>query len=102
MELIQLVLPLFDNTNAKLPKSLFTETLRELTDKCGGATAFTRNPADGFWEEPGGEVQHDEVIVIEVLADEAEDDWWSAYKQILETRFRQKTILIRAIPCRRI
>ena len=102
MELFQLVLPLFDNTKVKLPRSLFTDTLRELTDKFGGATAFTRSPADGFWEEPGGRVEHDEVVVIEVLVDEAEDDWWSAYKKKLEGRFRQEAILIRAIPCRRI
>jgi hypothetical protein len=102
MVLFQLVLPLYDNTNTKLPQSLFTETLKELTDRFGGATAFTRSPAQGFWEEPGGQVQRDEVIVIEVMAEEAEDDWWSAYKQTLEARFRQETILIRAVPCRTI
>src|ERR671912_719640 len=102
MELFQLVLPLFDNTNAKLPKSLFTETLKELTDKFGGATAFTRNPAEGFWGQPGGRVEHDEVVVIEVMVEAAENDWWSAYRQNLEARFRQEMIMIRAIPCRQI
>ena len=46
--------------------------------------------------------KNDEVIVIEVLVDKAEDDWWADYKKKLEARFRQETILIRAIPCRRI
>ena len=102
MELFQVVLPLFDNAGAKLPRSLFTETLAELTDRFGGATAFTRNPAEGFWEDPGGRVTHDEVIVIEVMVEESQDGWWADFKRTLETRFRQETILIRALPCRTI
>lgn len=102
MELFQLVLPLFDNDGAKLPKSLFTETLTELTDRFGGATAFTRNPADGFWEASSGRVTHDEVVVVEVMVAEAQDDWWTDYRRRLEARFRQETVLIRALPCRTI
>ena len=100
MELFQIVLPLFDNTGAKLPHALVQTTLAELTDRFGGATAFTRAPAEGFWEEPGGHVQRDDVIVVEVLVNEAEDGWWTDYKRSLEVRFAQETILIRAVPCR--
>ena len=102
MELFQIVLPLFDNAGAKLQRSLFTETVAELTEKFGGATAFTRNPAEGFWENPGGNVTHDEVIIVEVLVRDAEAEWWADYKRTLEARFKQETILIRAIPCRAI
>ena len=102
MELFQVVLPLFDNTGAKLQRSLFTQTVAELTDQFGGATAFTRNPAEGFWEDSGGDVTHDEVIIVEVLVRDAETGWWEDYKRTLAARFKQETILIRAIPCRQI
>ena len=100
MELFQIVLPLFDNTGARLPRALFRTTVAELTDRFGGATAFTRSPAEGFWEEPGGEVKRDEVIVVEVLVNQVEDAWWADYKRTLEARFAQDTVLVRAIPCR--
>jgi hypothetical protein len=100
MELFQVVLPLFDNNGITLQRALFTQTVGELTDKFGGATAFTRNPAEGFWEDSGGDVTHDEVIIVEVLVRDPEDEWWADYKRTLEARFKQDTILIRAIPCR--
>ena len=102
MELFQIVLPLFDNAGAKLQHSLFTQTVAELTDRFGGTTAFTRNPAEGFWEDPGGRVTHDDVIIVEVLVRDGEDAWWGDYKRTLEARFKQKTVLIRAVPCRQI
>ena len=100
MELVQIVLPLYDNSGTRLPRARFTDTLAELTDKFGGATAFTRSPAEGFWEDPGGRVQRDDVIVVEVMAEGEDDAWWEPYKQRLATRFEQQTILIRALPCR--
>jgi hypothetical protein len=102
MELFQIVLPLYDNAGAKLSRALFTETLADLTNKFGGATAFTRSPAEGFWEKPDGGLQRDDVIVVEVLVAERDDAWWPAYKAQLEKRFQQDTILIRALPCRGI
>src|SRR5687768_2545028 len=102
MELFQVVLPLFDNAGTKLERALFTQTVAELTDRFGGATAFTRNPAEGFWEKPGGDVTHDEVIIVEVLVKDRQDEWWADYKRTLEARFKQETILIRVIPCRQI
>src|SRR5687767_10815812 len=100
MELFQIVLPLYDNSGTKLPRSLLTETVTELTDRFGGATAFTRSPADGFWEGPGGRRTHDEVVIVEVLATDPQHDWWTNYKRTLESRFQQETILIRALSCR--
>ena len=103
MELFQIVLPLFDNTGSRLGRDRFTTTLAELTERFGGATAFTRSPAEGFWESPDGDVQRDDVIVVEVMSNDARDDeWWRAYRARLESRFQQETILIRALPCRAI
>ncbi len=100
MELFQIVLPLYDNAGSRLARDLFTTTLAELTDRFGGATAFTRSPAEGFWENPEGRMQRDDVIVVEVMADTGDDAWWAVYRARLEARFEQETILIRALPCR--
>ena len=103
MELVQIVLPLYDNAGSRLERALFTTTVAELTDRFGGATAFTRSPAEGFWETPAGAVQRDDVIVVEVMTGDVRDDeWWDAYRARLEARFQQQTILIRALPCRTI
>ena len=100
MHLIQLMLPLYDNAGGALEPRLFTQTLRELTDTFGGATAFTRSPAEGFWESPQGNVKKDDVIVVEVMIEGVDAGWWREYRATLEARFRQETILIRALPCR--
>lgn len=102
MTLFQVFLPLYDNTGRPLARDLFTKTLKELTDTFGGATAFTRSPAEGFWEHPDGGVKRDDVIVIEVVVEKIDDDWWGDYRSALEARFKQETILIRALPCRTI
>lgn len=102
MELFQIVLPLYDNAGTRLPRDRYAETLRELTDAFGGATAFTRSPAEGFWEDGAGRVTRDDVIVVEVMVESAEAGWWAAYKQTLEHRFVQERIVIRALRCRLI
>ena len=99
-QLVQIVLPVFDNEGRALPRALFTTTLQELTEAFGGATAFTRAPAEGFWEDPGGAMKRDDVIVVEVQVDELDGSWWRAYRVRLEERFQQETVLIRALPCR--
>ena len=100
MHLMQIVLPLYDNHGQPLARERFTETTRELTDTFGGATAFTRSPAEGFWEHPDGGVRKDDVIVVEVMVEKIDEDWWSDYRATLEARFKQETILMRALPCR--
>ena len=102
MEVFQIVLPLYDNGGTKLPRTHFDTTVAELTDKFGGATAFTRSPAEGFWETPEGGLQRDDVIVVEVMVETSDAAWWAGYKAQLEARFKQDTVLIRALPCRAI
>ena len=100
MTLVQLFLPLYDNEGRPIARGLFTQTIRELTEAFGGATAFTRAPAEGFWEAPEGRVTKDDVVVIEVQLEELDGSWWRAYGVRLEQRFEQDTVLIRALPCR--
>jgi hypothetical protein len=100
IELVQIILPVYGNDGEKLPRDLYRQTFRELTERFGGMTAFTRAPAEGLWEDDSGRVVRDDVIVVEVMNENLEDLWWADYKRTLEARFAQDTILIRQLPCR--
>lgn len=102
MHLIQLLLPLYDNAGDAFPKSLYDDVRGELTDRFGGVTAFLRAPASGAWEDDRGAVQRDEVVLFEVMADEADPDWWKGYRDVLQRRFRQDEILVRATRVERL
>lgn len=88
--LVQFLLPVYDEGVA-----------RELTDRFGGLTAYARSPARGLWEDDG-DVKRDDIIVYEVMVDELDTDWWSAYRKSLEQRFDQKEVVVRAWDIRRI
>lgn len=96
--LVQFFLPLRDNAGAAFPKSEFTRVRAELTDRFGGVTAYLRSPALGAWEDEDGDVQRDEVVLFEVVADTLDRDWWRAYRETLCRRFRQEEVLVRASP----
>ena len=95
MHLVQILLPLYDNDGAALPRALFERVREELAGRFGGLTAFTRAPAEGHWRE-GGETKRDDIVVFEVMTEALEAAWWSAYRRELEGRFRQEAIVIRA------
>ena len=72
-----------------------------LADRFGGATAFTRSPAEGLWKE-ADDVEHDRMVIVEVMVEEIDKPWWSAYRSRLEQEFQQKEILIRATQCQNL
>lgn len=95
MHLVQILLPLYDNAGEALPASLYAAVRAELTERFGGLTAFTRAPAQGLWKDEG-KTQHDDIIVLEVMTEHLDLDWWRAYRDKLETQFRQQEVVIRA------
>jgi len=95
MYLIQILLPLFDNGGNHFDASLYADIRRELNGRFGGLTAFSRAPAEGLWQDDG-QTKHDDIIVMEVMAEGVDTEWWRAYRKSLETRFRQDVIVIRA------
>ena len=97
MQLIQILLPLYDNAGRSFNEELFGKVRRELTERFGGLTAFTRAPAQGLWQDEG-QTRHDEIVVFEVMVDELDAAWWRVYRKTLEQEFRQDTIVIRAQP----
>lgn len=97
MFLIQLLLPLHDNAGKPFPREFFEEVRRVLTERFGGVTAYQRSPAIGFWKDPGDDVSRDEVVMIEVMGDRLDKQWWTTYRGELETKFRQEELLVRAM-----
>jgi hypothetical protein len=96
--LVQILLPLYDNDGRALARDRYDAVFRTLAERFGGATAFTRAPAEGAWKEPGAGVNRDRVIVFEAMVERLDHDWWGAYRRQLETDFRQEKIVIRATP----
>jgi hypothetical protein len=95
LHLIQILLPLYDNAGAPLPRELYAKVREELTKAFGGLTAFTRAPAEGLWRDEG-ETKRDDVVVFEVMAKDLDEGWWRSYRNELERNFRQDVIVIRA------
>ena len=95
MYLIQLFLPLYDNKGSAIGEEHFATVRHHLTENFGGVTAYSRAPAKGFWKDEG-KVHKDDIVVFEVMAEKLDKQWWQGYRQVLEARFRQEEILIRA------
>ena len=69
MQLIQILLPLFDNSGQPFGEEPYTQVHRELTERFGGLTAFTRATAQGLWQNEGK--THRDVrrsLIVEVSA----------------------------------
>ena len=95
MHLVQILLPLRDNEGRAFPPDLYGEVRRTLKERFGGMTAYSRAPAEGSWKD-GEETVRDDIVVLEVMADELDAPWWSGYRADLEARFQQDVIVIRA------
>jgi hypothetical protein len=93
--LVQLLLPARDNAGYDFPSADFERVSRELTERFGGVTAYTRAPAEGRWKQDAG-TEHDDIVVIEVMDEKLDREWWSAYRQELEVRFKQDVVIVRA------
>jgi len=97
MHLVQLRLPLCDNSGNAFAETVYTSIRRELTERFGGVTAFTRAPAQGLWISEGG-TTHDEIVVVEVMTADLDREWWVSYRATLEMLLKQEHIVVRAQP----
>ncbi len=96
MYLIQILLPLTDNEHRPLSRDLFRDVAGELTERFGGLTAYTRAPAEGLWKPDRDGASRDDIVVYEVMARRLEVRSWRRYRRILEERFRQEQVIVRA------
>ena len=95
--LVQLILPAYDDDARPLGAAASQELRRELTERFGGMTAYTRAPAEGTWEDPSGRTHRDDVVIVEVMTETLDRDWWRRYSTELAARFHQEQVAVRAI-----
>lgn len=95
VHVIEIFLPLKRNDGSDQPRALFGEVRRELVERFGGLTAFSRAPAEGLWDSGDG-VDSDSIVIFEVMADAIDRAWWANYRRRLETIFAQDEVVIRA------
>lgn len=101
MHLIEILLPLNDNDGNPFNPAKFERVRDTLTHAFGGLTSFTRAPAEGL-NKNQEETQSDDIIVLEVMAEELDRGWWSDYRKKLEREFAQDEIVIRASEIERL
>jgi len=94
MHLVQLLLPLPKHGG----REVFERTRELLTQRFGGMTAYLRSPAEGRWRDPAGEVEQDDVVIVEVMCEQLDRAWWATYREDLEKQLGQQEIVVRALP----
>jgi hypothetical protein len=95
MHLVEILLPLNDNSGRPFAAEKYAAIRQHLTERFGGLTAFTRSPAQGT-TRGGGKTVHDDIIVFEVMTEMLDVPWWRNYRRQLEREFRQDEIVVRA------
>jgi hypothetical protein len=98
--LVQILLPTQDNKGHAFPPADFERVSRELTERFGGVTAYTRAPAEGRWKQKAddrkADAGHDDIVVVEVMDEFLDRAWWATYRAELQKRFRQEVLIVRA------
>jgi hypothetical protein len=95
LHLVQLLLPTRDKVGEAFPRAAFEQVSRELTERFGGVTAYSRAPAEGRWKQ-ASETELDDIVVVEVMDKNLDRNWWAAYREELQKRFRQDVVIVRA------
>ena len=99
--MVEILLPVHDNQGRPFEESMFTRVREELTDRFGGATAFTRAPAQGTFDDRG-QVQRDDIVIFEVMTPTLDRRWWASYRERLQQHFAQDEIVIRCMRIERL
>jgi len=97
MDLVQILLPLYDRRGRKIPRTVLRGAASCLAEEYGGVTAYTRSPALGMWRAAPDKLDRDEVVVYEVMVSSANKSSWAATRRRLEKAFRQDRIVVRAM-----
>ncbi|RUU08296.1 hypothetical protein EOD10_28970 [Mesorhizobium sp. M7A.T.Ca.TU.009.01.3.2] len=97
MHLFQILLPRADNDGRPFEREAFDRVKEELAARFDGVTAYLQAPAEGLWRK-GADSAIDEIVIFEVMAEEADLSDWCARRSELERRFRQDRVIIRYMP----
>ena len=95
MHLIEILMPLCDEEGKPFPAENYERLSQRLTERFGGVTSFARSPAQGRWQT-GEATEHDDIAVLEVMADDLDRGWWSELRADLMRELRQDDIVIRS------
>lgn len=95
MFLIQILLPLYDNSGNPFPQSEYLRVRNELTERFGGITTYVRSPAVGLWKGTRTKTIHDDIVIYEVMTEQLDRPWWREYRETLATRFLQDMLIVR-------
>jgi hypothetical protein len=97
MYLVQILLPVNDNQGQHFEPDDFVQLRAELADRFGGVTTYMRAPARGLWKDDTGETTRDDIVIFEVMTSDLDRDWWAGFRKDLEGRFRQDSVIVRAL-----
>jgi hypothetical protein len=67
----------------------FALDLKGLRYRCHGCPAFAG-------AQEGSGTKRDDIVVLEVMTDQLDREWWRSYRRDLERAFRQEAIVVRA------
>jgi hypothetical protein len=95
MHIVQILLPISDNKGKPFPSSILKGVQTELASRFGGLTAYSRAPAQGIWTRPSSRAL-DDIVVVEVMVDAMERDWWHAFRHRTEHLLKQHKLVVRA------
>ena len=95
--LIQILLPTHMRDGAAIASEQLARVRLELTERFGGVTAYSRSPATGLWLNENERIERDQVIMVEVVVEDLDREWWASYRKQLEERFGQEVIHARAL-----
>jgi len=101
MQIVEIFLPLDAGKGVPVEPDVIEGIVKGLADRFGGATAFTREPAAGLWKREMS-LERDRIVVVEVLVENLDEDWWLRYRSQLEAALDQERVLIRVTACRLI
>lgn len=97
MYLVQILLPLYDNEGHAFERADYLTLRSELADRFGGVTAYMRAPARGVWKGDSGETTRDDIVIFEVMTEDLDRAWWTEFRKEMERRFRQDSVIVRAL-----
>jgi hypothetical protein len=97
MHLVQILLPVADNSGRSFSQEEFDLVKQELAQRFKGVTAFLQAPAEGLWRHEDGS-DRDRIVIFEVMVEDVDIADWRRRRTDLERQFRQDRIVIRYLP----
>jgi hypothetical protein len=95
MYLIQILLPLYDNSGEPFPQHEYMRVRDELAERFGGITTYVRSPAEGLWKGGASMTVRDDIVIYEVMTEKLDQGWWRSYREGLSLRYRQDMLIVR-------